>query len=935
MNIQLISLLISVFAGFLIVLSFFAGAVRGLKKSVFRLVWILVCGVICLFVAGLIAKLLVNMNISFLHLKINGQEASTLPEYLELFIKAKNGDVGSMIADNPKLMELCTKLATLVMSLVVFELLFWLTKWLLWPVWAIFAHKFFGKKKKTETGRPKKQKKHGGFGALVGIGIGFVICMFTFVPVVFINSAIMEVENQTKVDDSSPGALTDNLGDKAEYLFVYENSIVAKVFRYTGIELLQKGMSNFLTTTNFEGNKISLSGEISTFAPIYVDYQKISNYNLNDLTKEDIDEVLPIVDDAQSRVLSSGIVKSLYNELAPYIAKNVLTNENYFIKIPKFENEIINNTFRDVIRAFCGITQDDTIDTSKLVKLDDIKSDISKVISIAKEVNGTDLIKEILAKNITLEVLQENLTEALGERVITQLFELKTISTLVPVVTEPCIELGISFVPTINYEGNDVSIQFKKLDAPVTTDNVRDFLNDLTLQAIKILQGIDKNTPIYVNADNFVNIGKILDSAKIGDVISSDTFDSMLNYAIVFGKKNIKSTDLNVNIKQIALDMCDNVSEIGSFEQELGYFGNAYKIYLEADDLLVLDVCRMLDEVKNTVLYTESLDSIVENGAILARDYLTDSDLPIDAEGVDEIVESIKSVNSFVLEYSKLQPIIDLVDEIVNAESPMDEFVLEDNIKRFGRYLDEAIEDESVILSQANCKVLLKGILEKLELPEGFEDHRDEIKQNVDDITSFENEFNFVFKILNVEFETIEDFKDFIDTELLKDDGTSKSALISARLLYNLTIDIANKIEIEDIDVKDDIIDMIEEDRDSDPIKNILDVLGQIDLIETKIADLQDVPANITDGNYLVSLGEEIDLLTTDFDLLINSTAKHKIGDYVSQQINTNVQNDATIINPSIKQAVAEIYIKGVNHSDYGGSYKNMFTAYRDALELS
>ena len=80
---QIISLIITGLALLLIAVQVIAGSIRGLKKSVFRLIWIFGWGVVCILISSVIAKLLVNMDISFLNIYVNGTKITTLPAYIQ------------------------------------------------------------------------------------------------------------------------------------------------------------------------------------------------------------------------------------------------------------------------------------------------------------------------------------------------------------------------------------------------------------------------------------------------------------------------------------------------------------------------------------------------------------------------------------------------------------------------------------------------------------------------------------------------------------------------------------------------------------------------------------------------------------------------------------------------------------------------------------
>ena len=795
MSPQLISLGITLLAVLIILLQVAWGAIRGLKKSTFRLVWTSVFGVLCLFLSGVIAKVLVNFDFSFLHLKFNGIEVHTLPQFVQQTLEATNPDIASMIADNPSIMELCTVIATSGLSVIVFEVLFWLTKWIFWPIWAIFSHVFFGGKKHKIDADGKKIKKHGGFGALIGIAVGFVVAVFTFVPLATLNSAIMQVEAETMTmqgDGTEKGAISLMLGDNAKYLTVYEDSILNNVFKYTGMGALQSGMSNVLTSTSFKGQKITLTKEISNYAPVYKDYLLVRQYDFNNLTNNDVKEIIKLADDAQTRVLSGGIVKSVYNEVAPYLAKNILTRADYFIKLPDLGGEFQNNLMRDVIKAFFGINELGEIDINKLVKIEDIKDDISKMLEIANVLNdNSNLVVEVANRNISLQVIQDNIDEtkinaSVANSIVDKFFEMKTIDTLLPVVVEPSIEFAVSLAPAYTYNSEEVKIEFTPISGGISKDGLKLFLKDFATSGLKIVDGIDLDTLTKVSADNFKDAGKILDSFKANNILSTQTYNSVLNYGTKFAKKYVNEQELQANIKSFAEDAIDTVYDIGSFETEFGYIGNTYKIYAGEGELDAEKVCKMLDAFKPSILYTQNIDSLISNGTAYVTDYITENNLPLYTTDLDVVLNSIKQVSSFEQELSKIDSLYSFVNTLISSGDISTEIIKQENLILLGQKLDLCIEQESALITDANCKILLKNFIGKMQLPEDFEDYHNSIVANINKIESYQTELTAVAKLLGIKDVT------GTDREKLGKIGKIIDEVKSCKLLDGLVVQVVS-----------------------------------------------------------------------------------------------------------------------------------------------
>ena len=1121
MSPQLIGWIFTGLGALIVVLSVLMGALRGLKKSTYRLVWVFVWGVVCLLVSGVIAKALVNIDISFLHLSVNGAEVSTLPQYIQKTVEASSADMAQLLADNPKVLELCTTIATLLLSLVVFEILFWLTKWILWPVWAILYHCIFGKKQKkakdshgkvavsgrdngvnkvafdkkaqTVTAQPQ-QKKHTGYGALVGLAMGFLVCMLAFVPISGISNALIEIDNQTQIknqDGTTTGLVTNALGDNAIYLTSYKNSVISSTFTYTGMGFVQNSIGSMLTTANFDGQKISLSDEISTFAPIYTDYVTVSAYDYSALTQQDLDELLPIAQDMINRALSSGIVQSLYPEIAPYIAKNILTNENYFIQLPKFDEEYKNQMLQDMVRVFFGITQSNQIDSSKLVAVNDVKADLNKLLGVLKQLNDAHILVEIVNNNIDIKTLQNNLSVDLANQIVDDVFDMKTIGALVPVAVEPGIKMIVEGLPNFDYNGQTISVAYTEVDGRVTTQSVKNLLKSIATNGVPVLKGYSKNKTLYLDGATFSNIGAIIDYVKIGDVISTQTFNSILNYGTNYAHKFVDEQNFRTEISNILSAVIDTANDIGSFGVELGYVGGAYKIYEVNKNMLTPTVvCNALDVAKNSIFYTKNIDTILSNGSDFACEEIESNNLPLDTTNLDKVFKSIKYVDSFKTEYTKIEGLYNFIAKLYNAGDISTELLKEENLVSLGKNLDTAIQNGSVILADANCKIIIKDVLSKMDFPADFADSKTKVISNVDNVSSYKTEFEAVAKALKIDdinndsslsqaqklvkigqtldqiksaklfdgaispaikkmlddvtlpsdlndvvvkqngqevnilqaiknnvdsidsyeseldvvgrvmqiqditetgkqkfekigeilnraktsalfgdicapivqnyidkqldgsslsaskknivkniknnvsnsidyqtelgylsdfvdadFESISNFKTYLQQNLINDNGTSKSQIITTNIIYDMVIDMSGSVSLDGINIAGDLADALNKDRQDGA--NIIDVLEQLDGVSSEYSNINSVPEveNIT-KDYLSNLGTKIDNLTSTYSLVINSSAKAKIGDYVAGQINSKVQSKAELPDAQ-KQAVKSTYDGRSSYSSY------------------
>ena len=950
---ELIGWGITIVAGVFIVLSFFLGAIRGLRKSLFRFFWILGWGIVCLLFSGLIAKALVNVDISFLHLSVNGEAISTLPEYIQKVIATSNPDISQMMMDNPQVFELCTEIAICVLNLFFFEVLFWVVKWVLYPIWAILAKIFFGKKrqreKRTEDGvyiKDRAPKKHAFFGALVGIATGLVIAFFAFVPLSGISSAIITLERETTVEydgATQPGVVSQYAGEYVDYIYAYENSLFGQTLKYTGLRAAQDVSSNILTSTNFEGTKINLQSEIKELAPIYVDYTKLANYDFNNLSQQDLGDIIPIIDDLQQHTLSSGILQSVYDEVVPYLIKNVLTRDDYFIQLPNIDNENLDTMMKNSIRAVFGITEDNQIDETKLIKISDIKSDISKMLGIVSDINDAGILAEMINGTITEESFRDKITPQLGRDIVDKIFETTVISRLTPVITEPLTKFVVELIPEIDYDGTQTSITYYAVDGGVTNQNVKEFMQQVVASSIQIYKNVDTSSDIYVSSSDLGSIGVILDKLHNGKIISSATFESAVNYLEVFAKKSIAEAGLDADLRDMVNVFVDNLSSIGSFELEFTKIGQAYKIYSDATEFDIEVGAKMLDKIKGMDIYTSSIDEVLEKATTFLTNYITTNNVPLATDNIDDIVDSIKDINSFETEYNAIKPLIDFI-----KDTGLENITSDANLATLGEKFDDCIANGSVLLSSDNLKIIAKNFIAKIELPNdiknitfGTKTIKEVLQENIDDLPDYDsevestqhiyqNELKYINQLLNANISSISDIKNSLidadanDDKLIGLDGNSKSRIMDNDVLRGIVVELVGNVNIDEISGL--VADMQTSINDSNA--NCKDILEQLEDVQTAFDDMKVVPSTITRA-YLVELGAKVDAMSTDYPIIINSDAQIKIGDYIANQINQKVQDDSSIPQ-STKNSVAGAYANRANYA----TYEALLTEFADYLGL-
>lgn len=844
--VAIISTAISVICMLIVVLPTLVGIVRGANKSLFRLVFVFATGLLSFLLAGLIANAFVNLDISFLNLQIDGQTATSIPKAVELFLGSVNSDFSAVVSDNPEITTLAISLCLNVLKLIAFVLLFWLLKWLLWPVWAVLAHVFF---KNTKTRKTKaqvlpnniviperteviKKPKRAWLGAICGFVMGVITLGFTVIPLSGISNTLIELDTVTATeqeDGTTKGIISEGLGEDTSILYVYRDSVAGKVLSAVGINQVSGAIAKSYATFTHNGEKISALDEIVEFGKLGSDIKQISEIDFNNLDQATLVDALPAIDTVQKSILSSGIVQGLYNQLVPYFVDNILDNPDFFIELPDLGNDILNNGIKDVLSKLKDITATD------------LSNDISTIIKSCQEINETKILEELIDGVISIDTLKEQLTIEMGDKIVDHLFELKTTNTLVLVVLNTGIE----------YLCEQIDVQYVENENEVSEQDVKNVVKAVVDNGIIIVKNIDTSEDMPIAHNTFENIGLIADSIIRSNIVGTTTKDNLFDYVITEANDFVEDFDLDTDIKDCIKLLIADVKNIPNYASECKAIGEAYKYYTDNEtainDSELVAMAGLVDKITPTYLYNHNIDDILTEVTSLVTTYITDNEVPMDTENIAEIIAKVKKVDSFEAEVQAIKELVDYVSPMIENDTLSEDMKDEAKLTELGRLIDATIADGSVLLDDGSCKLLLKNIIKQVELPSEFSSIvvdekpvKEVIQNNVDKIQSYETELKYVAKVLNAQ-----DGLSLTETGALLD-SIKNSVLLDGVIVEVVRQNIDEKIEsITDEDLKQilsNVSDNIEQIQSYEAEFDYLNSLANIDL---ETASLQSVGATL------------------------------------------------------------------------------------------
>ncbi len=444
-SIVLLSLVLLIF-----VTNIIRGLRRGLKKSLVSLCFLAGIFVILLIFSGLITKGVSSINVGFLNITIEGTKINYLSDIGTILASMYNIENGAVLG------ELLLSLPLMVINVLVFTLLFFVLRLILWPIYVIVCalvtkRERTQKKEWKNAGKPNKPIKNGevmpekpnikrGWGALIGVACAIIVCFVVLIPITGLNSYVQDIGNiqisnalaDKITSEDTPPELASSLSDNVlysedekvslfelllepehiEYVNIYENSIIGKAFNVIGLNKLGALTFDGLTRTSVNGETISLKQEIVNITEVYahletllVDYDLLNTTwdTLKTFTQEDYSNIISTSRKVLGKAFDSKIVSVLLN--------------NYFGDIVKFAtDDLVENTVETEVQS---LILREIINTSidYLVEVGDnhevskfIYKETDKVLGLAQTFNNYNLLVAFINNNYN-NIIPENFNQ--------------------------------------------------------------------------------------------------------------------------------------------------------------------------------------------------------------------------------------------------------------------------------------------------------------------------------------------------------------------------------------------------------------------------------------------------------------------------------------------------------------------------------------------
>lgn len=567
---------------------FVVGVIRGRYKVFRRFIWVFLYTTLLLIFIMPLARNVLNLNVT-----INGVQG--VRNYIISVIE-NNDQVAKFFSYSPDLKDMVVALPELIVAPVLFIVLmliglplsflfpiYWvyLLVYMLIAKYAFHRRKYEigedGKSLRNDKGKKVKvsRKKHRLQGGLIRMVQGLTLTSLILVPFNLINRMYRKAKENSELSEGT--TICTSIGENSEvickYLDMYGNTIFAKI---GGEHSLDKFVSDRLTTTEINGEKVSLEKETST---LVVSVAMLADSGLLKLLmSEDFDPSsadyssvnFEKVEKAMNLLMDSKLLSEALNAGVQYAME---ASEDSLIKL-----------FND----------EDILSKVGYKNLKEVKDDISSVVGVIRYAVESGLVNSILDNKDDYVTVINNIDSGKLEELLNRTLNITIISRAMPSILEKyASEYGVN-VP---------SSMTETLNSEVTSLLGEAIVFVKTMEFTKMSDITDGDI-----IDNIANKLFVAGAIKENSKESLATLLHELNTSYLF--KDVVSTQVNklLEDKDYNVDarVFRYVDSKEAWIKELDVLETAYSIYDEYKDsekVNYYNVTSLLNKISGTKVF--------------------------------------------------------------------------------------------------------------------------------------------------------------------------------------------------------------------------------------------------------------------------------------------------------------------------------------------
>lgn len=761
MDSSTIGLILTILVAVILVLSVLFGIKRGMKKTLFRFGWIFVTALILWFVTPALSNYLNSFDLTSYNLDIMGPVHRLSDIGVNLLNSVLNGlnnpELAETISQSSALNSFAQNLPTLVLNVVLFVLLFWLTKWILWPIWALISSKIFDKDKKAKKQYQKKLKslKKSGMpikeedlknvpqkknqfrilGGVFGLVMGLLICAVTFSPIIGINNIYQNVyANVTTTNEQGEEVpYISTIVEDEEMLEIancYEDSIASNVLTYTGMEFVSNFMFSNMAVVQVENESIKLTDEVNAIINAYNQVIVIdeTTADFDNVTKEDVNRGITAIKELFFDIEDSKLIYVIGDDLLPKII------DLYIINNDEFTLEINGVDYATMLKeAYKESTANSPLTVASL------QSQIDAVADIATLFNNNNLLLPIIKGEvgeasdiIALFANNINNTTSFSSTLVDELYNITLLEGQYPALIDDLIENV--------YESLEIG-SFVSNENQMSNESLRSSLKNILVSALDFIKYYNESVDLNFGNNTQValaSIGRTIDYVKEG-ILSDESYNSLVSF-------------IREQINSFASDFTDlttvtsELNNVTSWEDEFRSLAPLYDVIIDirnddtpitADAVLngeysLNDVGVALQSVissKNSKLVTnKNIKNILESLLNSLEDEQLNEYLNINVNGltIKEIIlnniwdesqdpgqESKIADWGNELNYS-LNLIVNINKTLINFDQDVVSSSDNNDLKILGKSIDDALSNTNLFISNEVLRSLIDYFMTSL-----------------------------------------------------------------------------------------------------------------------------------------------------------------------------------------------------------------------------
>ncbi len=504
----------------IMVIGFFIGFCRNMKKSLIRTIFILVSLLAGVFLAPVLSNFLIDKFIQGTSFVGFGQNVD-----LQVLVKDLIGDgeiASDLFSSTTTTTNLTIAFINLVMNIVaflaIFLVLYLLTLIVYWIVSICISVK--NRKRKKQGEFIKAPWWHRLVGGLFGT-IGSLMFFFVLLTPVFgimnvcdefvkagetsasasaVNTNSLVCGTMYETEDSAIGQFEGYIEQYAQIKEDIDNAFIGKFFNYSGVGALGKTTFNYLTNVKANGLKVNLTNEFVAVVGVYNIYKENFVKNNFDLSNNDsLDAIIEIYDIAND----SNIVKSYIEEFVPKFCTRWSNGEKFLgIAMP------IDGEFEPVVKEMLGVFT--TTNSTR------IQSNVEAIIGVLKVANNNGVIVSVRENKDLITILSER--DTLVKEEILQLSSTPELRTAMPKIIQEFLGVAYKEVVGGDEDFTDSVLTNQEIDA-INWQTEAEAFQGLTTSVLNVYNGIKDNSDSSAMIDQLENIGDAIDNARLSDIL--------------------------------------------------------------------------------------------------------------------------------------------------------------------------------------------------------------------------------------------------------------------------------------------------------------------------------------------------------------------------------------------------------------------------------